>query len=90
MAVGKKTGGGSRKGKPNKVTATVREAIAKLADGHADKFIGWIDQVAIDDPKGAAELYLKAIEYHIPKLARSEHTGKDGGPLQHKVSVEFV
>jgi hypothetical protein len=26
MAIGKKTGGGSRKGKPNRATATVREA----------------------------------------------------------------
>lgn len=29
MAKGKKTGGGSRLGKPNKVTATVREAFEK-------------------------------------------------------------
>jgi len=29
----------------------------------------------------AAGRFLKAIEYHIPKLARSEITGKDGGDI---------
>lgn len=33
------------------------------------------------DPRGAAEVYLKAIEYHIPKLSRAEVTGKDGASL---------
>jgi hypothetical protein len=36
--------------------------------------------VALEDPGKAADLYLKAIEYHIPKLARSEVSGPDGGP----------
>lgn len=74
---------------PGKATLAAREAIAKLADGHAERFIGWLDAVADGDaaagrppdPKGAADIYLKAIEYHIPKLARSELTGKDGGPV---------
>jgi hypothetical protein len=39
--------------------------------------------VALEDPGKAADLYLKAIEYHIPKLARSEQTGPDGGPQEH-------
>lgn len=33
------------------------------------------------DPRGAAEVYLKAIEYHIPKLSRAELTGRDGKDL---------
>lgn len=33
------------------------------------------------DPGRAADLLLRALEYHIPKLARSEVTGQDGGPL---------
>lgn len=76
----RKTGGRS-KGTPNKATATAREAIAKLADESAEEFLGWVKSVATDDPEAAAKLWLAAIEYHIPKLARSEHTGKDGGPL---------
>jgi hypothetical protein len=83
MAKGTKTGGGSRQGKPNKTTVDVREAIALIAQRNVEKFEGWLDQVASEDPGKAADLVLKAIEYHIPKLARSETTGKDGGPVDH-------
>ena len=48
----------------------------KLADGTEETVC-----LVKPDPKGAADLYLKAIEYHIPKLARSELTGADGQPL---------
>lgn len=80
MAKGTKTGGGSRQGKPNKTTVDVREAIALIAQRNVEKFEGWLDQVATEDPGKAADLFLKAIEYHIPKLARSEVSGPDGGP----------
>jgi hypothetical protein len=92
MARGVKTGGGSRKGKPNKATADVRAAIAGIAEGMAHKVQGWIEQVAEGhggrqpDPARAAELYLRAIEYHIPKLARSEVVGDGGGPVVLQVT----
>ena len=81
MAKGIKTGGGSRQGKPNKSTQDVREAIALIAQRNVGNFEIWLGQVATEDPGKAAELFLKAIEYHIPKLARSEITGKDGGGI---------
>lgn len=37
------------------------------------------------DPKGAADLLLKLAEFHVPKLARTEVTGKDGEALTIKV-----
>lgn len=85
----KRPGQGRPPGTPNKATTTVREAIARLADGHAERFIGWLDAVADGDmeagrppdPKGAADLYLKAIEYHIPKLARSDVNATVNGTL---------
>jgi len=80
MAKGKKTGGGSRKGVPNKATADVRQAIAEFASANVHRMSEWLD--SIDDPARAMDLYLRAIEYHIPKLQRSEHTGKDGGPME--------
>lgn len=79
--------GGRKKGTPNKATKTAREAIARIADGHAEDFIGWVKAVADGDdkrpanPEAAAKLYLSAIEYHIPKLARTELTGEGGGPV---------
>ena len=81
-------GGGRPKGSPNKATAAVREAIAVFAEGNAHKLQEWLDDVAMGvggnkpDPAKAADLYLRAIEYHIPKLARTELTGKDGGALE--------
>ncbi len=81
MATGRKTGGGSRKGKPNKATADVRAMIALVAERHVGKLEGWITLVAKKDPAKAADLFLRMIEYHIPKQARTEITGKDGDPL---------
>lgn len=73
-------GKGRPPGTPNKATSKVREAIALIADGMAEDFKGWLlltatgdpERKLAPDPKGAADLYLKAIEYHIPKLARTE------------------
>ena len=55
--------------------------IASFANEYAGRFVSWIDRVAEEDPARAAALYLDAIEYHVPKLARTEMTGKDGGPV---------
>lgn len=90
MAKGVKTGGRTP-GVPNRATKEVREAIALFAQNNASKFAQWIEQTALGDPENgvkpqpdkAADLYLKAIEYHIPKLARQEHVGEDGGPVKH-------
>lgn len=34
------------------------------------------------DPGKALDIAMGMAEYHIPKLARMEHTGEDGGPIQ--------
>lgn len=34
------------------------------------------------DPGKALDIAMGMAEYHIPKLARMEHTGEDGGPVQ--------
>lgn len=81
MATGSKTGG-RQKGTPNKSTEAVRMAIAKFADGNVDKLQEWLERVAEDDPARAADLFLKVLEYHVPKLGRTEHTGMDGADLQ--------
>lgn len=87
MATAKKrippnAGKGRPKGVPNKATADVREAIARFAQSTVPQFQEWINRVAQEDPAKAADLFLKAIEYHIPKLARTEVTGMDGDPIK--------
>jgi hypothetical protein len=72
--------GGRKAGVGNKTTVDVRNAIALIAQNNAGNFAQWLGEVALEDPGKAADLYLKAIEYHIPKLARSEVSGPDGGP----------
>ena len=75
--------GGRKAGVGNKTTVDVRHAIALIAQDNAGNFATWLNKVAAEDPGKAADLYLKAIEYHIPKLARSEQTGPDGGAIHH-------
>ena len=79
-------GMGRAKGVPNKSTAAVREAIAKMAELNAPRFSNWLDQVAAKSPEKACDIYLRAIEYHIPKLARTEVTGQDGQPVALQVT----
>ena len=79
-------GMGRQKGVPNKSTAAVREAIAKMAELNAPRFSNWLDQVAAKSPEKACDIYLRAIEYHIPKLARTEVTGTDGQPVALQVT----
>lgn len=75
-------GKGRKPGVPNKATQDVRAAIALFAEANVGQLQEWLDRIAADDPEKAADIYLKAIEYHIPKLARSELTGKNGERLK--------
>lgn len=77
--------GGRAAGTPNKATQDVRQAIAMFAENNVSKLEEWLRKTAEGDPDNnvkpdpgkAADLFLKAIEYHIPKLQRTEvsHSG---------------
>jgi hypothetical protein len=79
-------GPGRPKGLPNRSTQIVREAIANLLERNAGNMDRWLNEVAQDDPYKALDLMNKLSEYHIPKLARTELTGADGGPQEHRVT----
>jgi hypothetical protein len=85
---GKRKNAGRPKGVKNKSTQKVRDAIAKFSEDNVEQFAEWVKRVAEDDPKGAADIFLKAIEYHIPKLARQEITGKDGEDISIKSNLD--
>ena len=87
---GKKPGPGRPKGLPNKATQAAREAIALFVDGNAHRLQEWLDKIATDDPKKAFELFQSVVEYHVPKLARSEVVGDGGGPVRHAVEVHII
>lgn len=97
MAKGTKTGGGSRRGSPNKVNAEFRETIRKLLEDNADNFGRWLTLVAEGDgseggkadPGKALSLMAQLAEYAAPKLARTEHVGDGGGPVRASIEVTF-
>jgi len=69
-------GKGRPKGVPNKATAAVREAIADFAAANVEKLQAWLDKTAEKHPDKAAELFLRALEYHIPKISRTQLSGE--------------
>jgi len=79
------SGQGRPKGVPNKATLAAREAIGRFVDDNAHRLQEWLDQIALKDPEKAFGLFQSVIEYHVPKLARSEHTGENGGPIVLKL-----
>lgn len=81
MAKGVKTGGGSRKGKPNKIAREFRETVRKLLEDNADNVALWLDKVAQTDPDKALDKLVKLAEFAAPKLSRAEVSGPDGGAI---------
>jgi len=80
----KKTGGRVA-GVPNKSTALAREAIAKFVDGNSHKLQEWLDDIATNEklgPKVAFDCFMQVAEYHVPKLARTEHIGDEDQPVK--------
>jgi len=72
--------GGRAKGAPNKATADVKAAIAAFTSANVTKLDEWLN--SIDDPAKRLDLYFKALEYTMPKLARSELVGDKEQPIQ--------
>lgn len=85
---------GRTAGTPNKATREAREAIAEFVNRNAGKLQDWLDKVArgekdedgayivLPNPEKAFNMFQSVIEYHVPKLARTETTGVNGGPIE--------
>ena len=83
---GKREGAGRPSGVPNKATTEVKEAIAAFTSANVDKLDEWLN--SIDDPAKRLDLYFKALEYTMPKLARSELVGDKDQPISVSI-VQF-
>jgi len=60
-----------------------REAIAGFIDENVDRLQEWLDDIAFrEGPKSAMGCFLELLEYHVPKLSRTEMTGADNGPVK--------
>ena len=90
--------GGRTKGTPNKVTQEFRETVQKLIDDNRDNVGRWLTLVAEGDgsengkpnPAKALELLSSLAEFASPKMARIEHTGKDGDDIKVVGRIELV
>lgn len=78
MAKGRKTG---RRGKgvPNRATADVRATIALIAERNITSVETWLAE--IEDPSVRMNCFLRMLEYHVPKLLRTELSGAGGKAL---------
>jgi len=85
---GKRIGAGRPSGVPNKATMNARQAIAAFVDGNAHLLQELLDEIRKEQgAKAAWDCMMDVIEYHVPKLQRTELTGADGGPVQHVVQI---
>ncbi len=79
-------GKGRPKGVPNKATTNARLAIASLVEENMPKLQSLLNRIEAEEgPRAAWDCFMDVVEYHIPKLARVEHAGDDGGPLQVQI-----
>ena len=63
-------GPGRPAGSLNRATTEVREALADLTVANIPKLQEWLDRVANHNPKAALEIYVKIVEFVLPRLAR--------------------
>lgn len=68
--------GGRKKGSLNRSTEQAKLAVARIANQGLDAFREDIDKIREKDPIEAAKLYLKLLEYIVPKKAAMELSGE--------------
>lgn len=58
----------------------MRWAVTQLVEDNTERVQEWIDLVAlVDGPKDALDIYIKLLEFAVPKLSRAEVSVEDGG-----------
>lgn len=84
--------GGRQKGTPNKTTVEARQAMANLVQENVHKFSIWLDEIYDEHgAKAAWDSLMDAVEFHVPKLSRTELTGADGkGPIELVINKKII
>ena len=76
FAKGNKLSKGRPRGKLNRSTEQAKLTLARIADEGLDNLKKDLQEIRQKDPVKAAELYLKILEYIIPKQQRVEVRGQ--------------
>jgi hypothetical protein len=74
MAIGKKSGGGSRKGKPNATTMQAKEMINAAIDGQLVHFNTTMDEIRTDNPVDWAKILVSMFKFVMP--VKTDITGE--------------
>ncbi len=74
-------GQGRKKGVPNKITTELREFWRDIIDRQRKTIEKKLAQLAASDPDKYLSRIMDAHEYVIPRLARTEISGPDNGPI---------
>lgn len=84
--------GGRVAGSPNKVGARAKDMLAAFLDNTASEFHDWVAKVAKTEPHKACDIYLKALEFNLPKLARTElqPLDADGNKSSFNIQISHV
>ncbi len=74
--IGNKFGKGRPVGKLNRSTEQAKLAVARIANQGLDIFKEDIEKIRKENPIEAAKLYLKLLEYIVPKKSAMELSGE--------------
>ena len=74
--------------KPKKAELeVVRANISDFVANNSYRLEDWLDEIYHrDGPRVALAAFTGLLEFSVPKLARQEHTGEDGGPVELSIS----
>jgi hypothetical protein len=75
-------------GAENKNRATLREAISKATEGQLPDFLRTLEELREEQPAKFLEIYLRLLEYSIPKLRSIDTNVELGQDTISKIVVE--
>jgi len=88
FAKGNKLGKGRPAGQLNRSTEQAKLAIARIANGGLDILREDLEKIRKDNPIEAAKLYLRLLEYIVPKKSSMEISGEINQRIQ-KISINI-
>jgi hypothetical protein len=87
--VGNKISRGRPKGAVNRSTEMMKVSIARATNRVLDELPKILDEMIKKDPKGAVDIALKMLEFHMPKMSRVEMKGEIEQRI-HQISVNIT